>query len=162
MNIRFATLTDIPACIELGRQMHAVTRFAAYDYDAGRLARALKKVIGTGRDACGSHCFLVAEDGAGCIAGLLIGCMQKHFFSELPVASVIYYAVLPGRRMSGAGLRLLTTFRKWAENRGAFELSVGTNSGVELEKTDRFLRRLGLQRTGGNYALMFGAGGMET
>jgi N-acetylglutamate synthase-like GNAT family acetyltransferase len=157
MNIRFATPTDIPACLEAGRQMHANTRFAAYDYDAERVARALRKVIDTGQDANGSHCFLVAEDNEGRIAGALVGCMQKHFFSELPVASVIHYAVLPGRRMSGAGLKLLVAFRKWAENRGAFELSVGTNSGVELEKTDRFLRRLGFRHTGGNYALMLGA-----
>jgi len=38
-------------------------------------------------------------------------------------------------------------------NRGVFELSVGINSGVELEKMDRFLQRLGFRQTGGNYAL---------
>jgi len=55
--------------------------------------------------------------------------------------------------MSGAGLKLLVAFRKWAENRGVFELSVGINSGVELEKMDRFLKKLGFRQTGGNYAL---------
>ncbi len=55
--------------------------------------------------------------------------------------------------LGGAGMRLLATFRKWAENRGAVELSAGVNSGVALDKIDRFLQRLGFQRTGGNYSL---------
>ncbi len=74
-------------------------------------------------------------------------------FSPLLVASIIHYDVLPEKRMGDAGLKLLTTFRQWAENRGAFELSVGINSRVEIEKMDRFLRKLGFQRTGGNYSL---------
>lgn len=36
---------------------------------------------------------------------------------------------------------------------GSVELSAGVNSGVELEKMNRFLQRLGFQQTGGNYAL---------
>jgi hypothetical protein len=55
--------------------------------------------------------------------------------------------------MGGAGLRLLTAFRGWAENRRVFELSVGINSGANLDKTDRFLTRLGFKHTGGNYVM---------
>ena len=153
MKIRFATLEDIPACVEGGRRMHALTRFSAYDYDAERMARQLRAVIETGQNAHKTHCFFVAEDHTGDIVGALIGCVEQHFFSDLLVASVIHYDVLPERRMSGAGLKLLIAFRKWAQNRGVFELSVGVNSGVELAKMDRFLRRLGFQQTGGNYSL---------
>ncbi len=153
MKIRFATLNDIPAGIEVGRRMHALTRFAAYDFNAERVGHNLRAVIETGQHAKGTHCFLVAEDDSGQIVGALIGCVERHFFSDLRVASVIHYEVLPERRMSGAGLKLLTAFRKWAENREVFELSVGINSGVELERMDRFLRRLGFRQTGGNYSL---------
>jgi len=153
MKIRLATLSDIPAGVELGRRMHAVTRFAAYDYDGERVARNLRGFIEIGQNGKGSHCFFVAADSAGQMVGVLLGCVERHFFSDLPVASVIHYDVLPERRMSGAGLRLLTAFRMWAENRGVFELSVGVNSGVEIEKMDRFLTRLGFARTGGNYSM---------
>ncbi|MDD4855789.1 MAG: hypothetical protein PHU41_08110 [Sulfuricurvum sp.] len=47
----------------------------------------------------------------------------------------------------------MSAFRKWAENRGAVELSAGVNSGTHIDKTDKFLRRLGFIQTGGNYAL---------
>lgn len=133
--------------------MHAMTRFAAYDFNADRVAQNLRAVIEAGQNAYKTHCFFVAEDDAGRIFGALIGGVERHFFSDLLVASVIHYDVLPDRRMSGAGFKLLTVFRKWAENRGAFELSVGINSGVDLEKMDGFLKRLGFRLTGGNYAL---------
>lgn len=153
MKIRFATLNDIAACIELGRRMHSVTRFAAYDFNAERVAQNLRAVIEAGQNSKGTHCFFVAEDAQGKIIGGLIGCVERHFFSDLAVASIVHYDVLPDRRMSGAGLKLLAAFRKWADNRGVFELSIGINSGVELEKMDRFLRRLGFRQTGGNYAM---------
>jgi len=159
MKIRFATLADVQPCVEAGRTFHAMTRFAAYDYNPDRVAQNLRAVIETGQNGQGTHCFFVAEDSQGKFSGGLIGCAEKHFFSDRLVASVIHYDVLPEKRMSGAGLKLLTAFRKWAENRGVFELSVGINSGVEMEKMDRFLRRLGFAPTGGNYSLTLGAGG---
>ena len=153
MKIRFATLADVPAFVELGRNFHALTRFAAYDYNPARVAQQLQAAIETGQNRNNTHCFFVAEDSQGRAIGGLIGCVEQHFFSEQLVASIIHYDVLPEKRMGGAGLRLLTAFRKWAENRGAFELSAGINSGIELDKMDRFLRKLGFQQTGGNYSL---------
>jgi GNAT superfamily N-acetyltransferase len=153
MKIRFATLDDIPVCVEMSRKFHAITRFAVYDYNPERVAQNLRAVIETGQNGKGTHCFFVAESADGQPVGGLIGCVERHFFSDQLVASVIHYDVLPERRMSGAGLKLLSAFRTWAENRGAFELSVGVNSGVHLEKMDRFLKRLGFKQTGGNYAM---------
>lgn len=130
-----------------------MTRFAAYDYNPERVALQLRAAIETGQNRNGTHCFFVAEDSHGQPVGGLIGCVERHFFSEQLVASVVHYDVLPEKRMSGAGLRLLMAFRKWAENRGAVELNAGVNSGTDLEKMDRFLRKLGFQQTGGNYSL---------
>lgn len=150
MKIRFATDEDIPAFVELARTFHALTRFRTYDFNADRLIANFKGVIDNPR---GTHCFFVAEDSEGKQIGGLIGCVESHFFSDKLVASVVHYDVLPEKRMGGAGLRLLTAFKKWAENRGAFELSAGVNSGTDIDKTDRFLRKLGFQRTGGNYSM---------
>lgn len=153
MKIRFATLDDVPHFVELSRKFHAMTRFAAYDYNSERFAENLRAVIDVGQNGKGTHCFFVAEDSQGKPIGGLIGCVEKHFFSDQLVASIIHYDVLPERRMGGAGLKLLSAFRKWAENRNVFELSIGVNSGVNMDKMDRFLRRLGFQQTGGNYSM---------
>lgn len=153
MNIRFATLDDVPTFVEMGKRFHELTRFRVYDYNPSRVADQLRAVIHTGQNEKGTHCFFVAEDSQGQPVGGLIGCVEKHFFSDQLVATIIHYDVLPEKRMSGAGLRVLAAFCKWAENRGAVELSAGVNSGVELEKMNRFLQRLGFQQTGGNYSL---------
>lgn len=154
MKIRFAVAEDIPAFVELGRRFHAMTRFRHYEYDPERVVASLRAVI---ENARGTHCFFVAEDADGKPVGALIGCMERHLFSDQPVASVIQYGVVPEKRMGGAGLKLLTAFRKWAENRGAFELSAGVNSGVAIDRMDRFLKRLGFRPTGGNYSLLLHA-----
>lgn len=152
MNIRYARLEDVPVLVEMGRQFHQLTRFRVYDYNAAQVSGNLRSLIEVGQNGKGTHCFFVAENAEGIIGGI-IGCVEMHFFSNQLVASIIHYDVLPEKRMGGAGLRLLTAFRKWAENRGAFELSVGVNSGIDIDKMDRFLKRLGFGQTGGNYAL---------
>ena len=157
MKIRFATLEDVPGFVEMSRKFHALTRFAAYDYNSERVAQQLRATIETGQNKNGTHCFFVVEESQGLPIGGLIGCVEQHFFSEQLVASVIHYDVLPEKRMGGAGLRLLMAFRKWAENRGAFELNAGVNSGTDLDKMDRFLRKLGFKQTGGNYSLALAA-----
>lgn len=151
MKIRLAKMEDIPALVELGRAIHAVTRFKQFEFNPERVAGNLMAVI---QDQRGIYCFLVAEDASGVAVGGLVGCLERHVFSDQLVATLVHYDVLPEKRMGGAGLRLLTAFRKWAENRGAFELSAGISSGTDLNKMDRFMRRLGFQLTGGNYSLM--------
>lgn len=153
MKIRFATAEDIPVFVEMARLFHANTRFSAYDYNPERVADHLQKIIDNPR---GSHCFFVAENSDGRAIGGLIGCIESHFFSDKLVASVIHYDVLPEFRMGGAGLKLITAFKKWAENRGVFEISAGVNSGVDVDKMDSFLRKLGFQLTGGNYSMILG------
>lgn len=153
MNIRFATINDIPVFVELGKQVHKTTRFKQYGYNEEKMAKQLRAIVD---DVKSTHCFFVAENDNKEPVGWLLGCIESHLFSEHAIASVINYGVVPNKRMSGAGLRLLTAFRKWAENRGAVELNAGVNSGIDLDKMDKFLRKLGFELTGGNYSLGLG------
>jgi len=150
MKIRFGTLDDVPDFVELARIFLSQTRYKNYDFNGERLAVNLRAVIEKPND---THCFFIAEDASGKSVGCLIGCTERHFFSDQIVASVIHYDMLPEKRMGGGGLKLLTAFKKWAENRGAHELSVGINSGANLNRMDSFLRKLGFELTGGNYSM---------
>lgn len=150
MKLRPATHDDIPMLIELGRRLHAETRFSKFRFDPDRVKENLDAVL---RDMRGVYCFLVAEDSVGYVVGGLLGNIERHLFSDQPIATLIEYGVLPEKRMSGGGYRLLLAFRIWAEKRGACELNLGVNSGIALDRTDRFFRRLGFQVTGGNYSL---------
>ena len=151
MKIRFGTLQDVPAFVEAGRAVHASTDLKRFEYNTERVAETLRGII---QRPEGSHCFIVAVGDDGSATGWIIGCIERHFFSDHLVASIINYGVLPEKRMSGAGLKLLMAFRKWGENRGAIELNAGVSSGIDLKKMDRFMLKLGFHLTGGNYSLM--------
>lgn len=148
MTIRFATLKDIPALVEGGRRMHALTRFRKLDYDAGKVAKSFTDLIERGQNR---YAFLVAQDAGGRVVGALIGVLEKHIFSDQFTASVMHYDVLPEARMGGYGLRLLRAFEQWAANRKVVEIAFGVNSGAEPDSLGRFARRVGYQKVGENY-----------
>lgn len=154
MQILPATLADVPQLVQMARHYHQQTRFRSFDFNAAKLAQSLAAIV---EHRTGSHCFFVAKRNDNSLVGGLIGCVETHMFSDQVVATLVHYDVDQASRMSGAGYRLLLAFRKWAENRGAVELNVGINSGVHLDKLDRFLRKLGFVITGGNYSMMLGA-----
>lgn len=155
MAIRVATLEDISTLVEIGRVSHEESRFKRYGYDPVKLAANLKALI---EDRTGVRCIFVADDADKRPYGILMGCIESHFFANEPVAQLIYFWVHPAHRRGGsAALKLVTTFRKWAENREAFELSVSINSGVRIDRTDKFFKKLGFKLTGGNYSLSLGS-----
>jgi hypothetical protein len=153
MKVRYACSIDVPALAELGKRAHAETRFSVYDYSMTRITENLHHLIEIGQNERGTNCLLIAEDDGGNIAGVLIGVVERHIFSDLPVASVMVYYVFPKKRMSGAGFKLICAFRRWAENRSAFEICVGVTSGSDIHRSDRLLTRIGFERTGANYSL---------
>jgi len=150
MPIRMAKLEDIPALVEGGRRMHALTRFGKhFDYNAARVTQAFTELISKGQH---KYVFMVAENGEGRIVGALIGVLEQHIYSELLTASIVHYDVLPEARMGGYGLRLLKAFEKWAGNRGVVEICFGVNSGGALgERLHRFSTRLGYREVGRHY-----------
>lgn len=153
MIIRFAQAADIPACVKLGYQLHQMTRFSSYAFQPERVATNLQSLIEVGQNQKRSHCLLLAENSGAQLTGCLLACIERHFFSEQPVASVITFGVLPQNRMGGTAIKLLDAFKRWAQNRGAFEINAGVNSGLQIDQTDRLMKRLGFEVTGGNYAL---------
>ena len=148
MTIRFATLQDVPALVELGRRMHALTRFRSFDYSAARVERAFAELITKGQN---KYVFFVAADSAGQVVGGLIGVLEQHLFSDQLTASVMHYDVLPEARMGGHGVRLLKAFEQWCSNRKVVEIMFGINSGEDLDKLAGFARRMGYRQVGENF-----------
>lgn len=148
MPIRFATVADIPALVEGGKRMHALTRFRRQPYIAVKVARAFEALITQGQS---KYVFLVAEDSQDHIVGALIGVLEQQIFSDAWTASVMHYDVLPEARMGGYGVRLLRAFERWASNRQVIEISLGVNSGEDLQRLSRFAQRMGYVKVGENH-----------
>jgi GNAT superfamily N-acetyltransferase len=153
MDIRFATLRDIPDCIEMGFRVQKSTRLARFAYDRTIVEKNLRNLIIVGQQRRRSHCLLLAEDDSGYLIGGLIGSIDSHLFSHWPVANMVAYGVRPGHRMTGAAVRLMKAFIEWSKRRGAYEINAGVNSGINLERTDRFMKKMGFSKTGANYAM---------
>lgn len=153
MPIRLAELDDIPCLVEAARQMHALTRFNAFQFDETRIARTFREVIENGK---ARYLFLVAIGAEGKVVGGLIGVLERHIFSDRLIASVMHIAVLPEARMGGYGPRLLRGFERWAKNRVAAEVCFGVNSGIDLHAISTFAARMGYRAVGTNYAQALG------
>lgn len=148
MPIRFATLQDIPALVELGRRMHQHTRFKAFNYEPARVAANFGQLIQQGHS---KYVFMVAADADGQMVGGLIAVLERHIFSDQAVASVMHYDVLPERRMGGYGVRLLKAFEQWCENRQVIEINLGVNSLTEMDSVGRFVCKMGYSKVGENF-----------
>ena len=149
MAIRFATLADVPALVEGGSRMHALTRFRNQPFSAQKVAQAFTDLITQGQ---GKYAFLVATGSGEQVVGALVGVMEKQIFSECFTASVMHFDVLPEARMGGHGVRLLKAFEQWARNSGALEVVFGINSGVDTERLAQFVVKMGYEGIGTNHA----------
>jgi GNAT superfamily N-acetyltransferase len=151
MTIRFATPLDVPALVQLGKHMHAITRFRTLVYDEARVTQTLNAALDQGKDRY--VCF-VAEDSEQQVVGGLLAVLEKHIFSQQLIASVMHYDVLPDKRMGGYGVRLLKAFEQWCKNRQVVEINFGINSVEEVGEMQRlgsFAVRMGYSKVGENY-----------
>ena len=151
MPIRMARLEDIPALVEGGRRMHALTRFRHFDYLPEKVARSFEAVI---RNGGNKYVFMVAEGLEGRLTGALIGAREAHLFTDQLTANLMHFDVLPEFRMGGYGLKLLLAFERWAQAAGATEICVGQNSAAgegDVAPFHRLMMSRGYQIAGLNY-----------
>lgn len=151
MSIRFAQISDVPALVQLGKHMYAITRFRTLDYDEARVAQSLTAALTQGN---ARYVGFVAEDGEGHVVGGLLAVLEKHIFSQQLTAAIMHYDVLPDKRMGGYGVRLLKAFEQWCKNRKVAEINFGINSVDEVNEMQRlgsFAVRMGYSKVGENY-----------
>lgn len=61
-----------------------------------------------------------------------------------------------------AAVRLLKGAIKWSKLRNVREIMIHVTSGIDIRRTDRFLRRAGFGTVGANYSLSLKSSGLET
>ncbi|MCA3267988.1 MAG: GNAT family N-acetyltransferase [Azospirillum sp.] len=118
-----------------------------------RSDRFLRKLL-AGKSALklGNPGIILAErDGE--LVGMATVVASEQFFSPAKVASLHLLYVRKDARRGRAAVLLLRALRRWAQAAGALELNISTTMGVGMDRSDRFLRKLGFRQTGGNYVL---------
>lgn len=141
--IRAATPDDIPRMVELGRVMHGESpTFCRLRFDADKLAATISSTIAS----AGGFAY-VAEQGGEVVGGML-AMITPHYFSPDLVACDLALFMGPEHRGGMAAVRLINAYVKWAEYHGAALIQMGVMTGVNVDKTEALLHRLGWHRSG--------------
>lgn len=158
MSIRKAKLDDITTLLNYFRAFHPESVFKHLALDEAKFATNMRQAI---QDTSGAYCFFVADGEDGTAYGVLAGQIDSYYFSNDPVAKLIFYWVHPDHRYSPDSIKLMMAFRQWAENRHAKEMMLGVTSGEGIDLTDRMLKKMGACLIGGNYSMLLEAGAVS-
>lgn len=142
---RRALPDDLPALLQLSKEMHEETSFRALSFSAAKTATEIMSSI-----LNPNMLFLVAEDREK-IVGMVAAYLDKPYFSEdLVVYDHVWYVGKEGRG-SMVGPRLLKHVAEWARLCRAKAVFVTLGSDVSQERVGKLVERLGYSRLGGYY-----------
>lgn len=143
MQIRPATIDDLPRLVELGRAMHAESpRYRRLTYAGDKVRRTLGTLI---RSSSG---FVAVAEDSGQIFGVLAGYADEEWHSHEIVAHDLGVFVEPTARGAAVASMLIARFKAWAAEAGAVFGTLGVSTGIEPERTAALYANLGLQPVG--------------
>lgn len=140
--IRQATTGDIPRMLELGRVMHAESRYSVHAWNDAKVHALIVQLIES-EDGLA----LVAEHD-GEIVGGFIGYVGEHYFTDVLVASDYALFVGMSHRGAMAGKRLIGAYVEWAKSRGAAMIQIGITTGVAVDASSRLVESCGFRNVG--------------
>lgn len=141
--IRAASAADIPRMVDLGRIMHGESPvFCRLRFDADKLASTIANTITS------PHGFAQVAEQGGEVVGGMLAMVAPHYFSPDLVACDLALFMAPEHRGGMAVVRLISAYISWADERGAVVKQLGVMTGVNVDKTEALLHRLGWHRAG--------------
>jgi GNAT superfamily N-acetyltransferase len=147
--IRAATVEDLPRLVELGRLMHAESRFRSIEFVPEKLDHTLRKLM------AGAGCVFVAEHN-GALVGGFAGIASEYFFSHERAAYDFALFVEPTRRGGIVAAALIRAFVAWGKRAGIRHFECGVSTGVHPEQTGKLFEALGFVRQGALYSMEAG------
>lgn len=134
------TREDALQILELGRQLHAESRFNEQPYDEQRCWTVLDATVRFPEK------FFIAYDDS--FKGFIIMHMQEHYWSGHKWATDFCLYVAPEKRGSMMAYRLEKAAEKWAKEKGAREMTIFHNTGINMEDAPAIFNRLGFNTAG--------------
>ena len=150
MKIRFATIEDKNALIELALENQAEIDFCSINVNRQRVDESLHGLFHLNP---GTHVLMVAETHEGKLAAGLMGCVERYYYSDELQAQLIQWYLRAEFRGTSIAPRLVKAFVNWAKARGASEVFMGITSGIGVVQTHHMMSKLGFVHLGGNYAV---------
>lgn len=132
MNIRAATLEDVPLLVRMGEAFLEGSSYGRlFPASPGRLEALVRTVVtvGIGLVAVEPPATLM---GAETLLGMIGALLYEHPFSGEMVADEVAWWVNPDARARRAGPLLLVSLKAEATNRGAVMLKVSSPAGTRV------------------------------
>lgn len=141
---RQADVYDAVDILRLLVAMHSESPIALPAIHGAKALSAINQAIAEG------HVEVALQDGY--IVGAIGGLAFSEWYSIENRMGDLFYYVAPECRASQAAVLLIKEFTNAADIRG-LGVKVGTVTGEDLEKKDKFFNRLGFRRAGSHYIL---------
>ena len=143
---------EILAVRDLALEYHAESRYAHIPFSERKFIRFFSKAISSPTDTLSLY---VQHNGR--TVGLLNAGVGEYYLGEGGRMVTVYALyVSKAARASALGgrvtVKLIRILNDWANTQKAEEVHIHVTSGVDPERTDNLLRRLGYRPYGGNYA----------
>lgn len=137
--------------LDIAQEYHAESRYSAVPFSREKFLRTFGKTVR------GNNVLSVAAELHGLPVGLMGAKVGEYFLGDgMLVATNYIFYVSPRIRGSFIGgrvaVRLMRIFVEWARSVGAAEINIHAVSGITPSQTDKFLRSVGFEQYGGNYA----------
>ncbi|AQZ53820.1 hypothetical protein [Martelella mediterranea] len=152
--LRFSLLgpgADIRPVVALAREAHAESRFSYIPFSPAKVEAIIARIVARpAQSAC-----ILATRGGDVVGMLWCSVGEYHIGSDVLLTTIHNLNVAKPLRATLAGgrvtLGLLKRAEAWSRAKGAREMLFHVTSGVETERTERMMRKLGYEGIGGNY-----------
>lgn len=143
--MRRATKADVPKMLELGKAMHAESRFRDFKFNDGKVTRFLEYAVT-------EPSLIVLVDGEPAHA-MLIAYVQPFWWGDALESDDLVLYVRPEMRGKSSVVRLVKEYKAIAKKMGVVDPRIATATGVDTQRTAKLFERLGFEGTGLMFSL---------
>lgn len=149
-------MEDLEATIPLSHELHHTSHFADIPYSINKRNKLFINALKSPQ----THALMLVEYHQQPI-GFLFCAIGEYIVGTSELITTVYsFYVSKQYRANAIGgraaIRLLSAAIKWSRQRQAREIMIHVTSGINIQSTDRFLRKAGFQVLGANYAKALG------
>lgn len=159
INLRFITsVDDLNALMPLLVELHEESRFRDIPFSSKKCEKLLFQTV----ENPDRYAAVIAEfDGKP--VGFIYCAVGEHLVGTgilMTTVFAFYVRKLYREAMIGgkAAIRLLSTIIEWSKQRNSREIMIHVTSGIDIQRTDKFLRRARFRVIGANYSFAIGSG----
>lgn len=145
--IRNAEEKDLDRLVEMGKVMHAESKYSIYSFDEEKLRNYLFTCIWHDDGIA-----LVAEREDKIVGGF-VGWMSEQYFGYDKVAVDLALFVDPDKRGAMAGAMLIKRFIEVSKEKGAAQIVISNSTGVDKERVGKLYEKMGMEHVGFVYSL---------